>query len=137
MIQPVGSIVELVFVTHDAEKSARRWTHDLRAGPFYLGEYTIPYLYKGVERPVQLKFAGGYTGSMLIELVQPDDEPSVFRDHLNERAHEHAEVGIVVHDEDALGGGWHGCAQCKSLHSARVMTLLHARDDAYSPPEPR
>ena len=82
MIQPVGSIFELVFVTHDAEKSARRWMHDLRVGPFYLGEYTIPYLFKGVQRDVHVKFAGGYSGSMLIELVQPDDGPSVFRDHL-------------------------------------------------------
>ncbi|WP_372526644.1 hypothetical protein [Piscinibacter sp.] len=65
--------------------SARRWAHDLRVGPFFIGEYKIPYLYQGVERPVYVKFAGGYSGSMLIELVQPDDGPSVFRDHLNER----------------------------------------------------
>jgi hypothetical protein len=83
MLQPHGTIVELVFVTRDLNRSIEHWIHDLHAGPFYKGFLSIPYVYQGLERNIDTNFAGGFSGGLLIELVQPDEQPSVFRDHLD------------------------------------------------------
>jgi Glyoxalase/Bleomycin resistance protein/Dioxygenase superfamily len=87
-MQPEGSIIELCHVTRDLDAALRHWTHDLGAGPFFVFEVPVlpGQLYYGEPTEVAMRVGFGFSGGMLIELLQQtNDGASPFRDFLDER----------------------------------------------------
>jgi hypothetical protein len=85
-IQPEGSILELCQVVTDMDAAIDHWTQVIGAGPFYV--FDIPALpgqkYRGAPTAVDLRIAFGFSGGLLIELLQQtNDVPSVFREMLD------------------------------------------------------
>jgi hypothetical protein len=87
-MQPDGSIIELCHVTRDLDAALLHWTHDLGAGPFFVFEVPVlpGQLYYGEPTQVAMSVGFGFSGGMLIELLQQtNDGASPFLDFLAER----------------------------------------------------
>lgn len=87
MIQPPGSILQTAYVVRDLERAVLEWARVLKAGPFFVGDFKVPgQLYRGRPATTHIRAANGYSGAMMIELIQPlDDEPSIFNEVLATR----------------------------------------------------
>ena len=88
MLQPEGSIIELCHVVADMDAAIAHWTAMLNAGPFFVGEMRFPegHRYRGTPAMLAIRVAFGFSGGLLIELVQPlDGDRSVFSEALAER----------------------------------------------------
>jgi hypothetical protein len=88
MIQPPGSILELCHVTRDMDRAIAHWTQVMGAGPFFV--FDVPAMpgqtHRGAPSSIDLRIAFGFSGGLLIELLQPlNDTPSVFREILDSR----------------------------------------------------
>jgi hypothetical protein len=88
MLQPPGSIIELCHVVADLEASIAHWVEIFGAGPFYAGEMRFPnaHFYRGRETELAIKVGFGFSGGLLIELVEPlEGDVSVFGEVLTKR----------------------------------------------------
>src|ERR1700712_581281 len=88
MLQPTGSIIELAHVVADMDAAIAHWTGTLKAGPFFVGEMRFPegHRYRGEPAMLAIRVAFGFSGGLLIELVQPlDGDRSVFAELLAAR----------------------------------------------------
>ena len=84
-MQPEGSIVELCHVVEDLDKALVHWTRDLGAGPFFVFDVPVlpGQLYYGEPTAVAMRVGFGFSGGVLIELLQQtNDGASPFRDFL-------------------------------------------------------
>lgn len=89
MMQPQGSVLELCQVVRDLEPALAHWTQTIGAGPFFV--FDVPVLpgqmYRGKPTEVSMRVAFGFSGGLLIELLQQtNDGPSVFKEMV-ERTH--------------------------------------------------
>ncbi len=73
MLQPPGSIIELAHVVADMDAAIAHWTTALTAGPFFVGEmrFAEGHRYRGQPAMLAIRVAFGFSGGLLIELVQP------------------------------------------------------------------
>ena len=88
MLQPPGSIIEICHVVADLDAALSHWTSVLRAGPFFTGEMRMEdgHRYRGKPATLAIHVAFGFSGGLLIELVQPlPGDQSVFAEALAER----------------------------------------------------
>lgn len=84
-MQGEGTIVELCHVTRDLDAALRHWTQDLGAGPFFVFDVPVlpGQLYYGEPTQVSMRVGFGFSGGVLIELLQQtNDGASPFRDFL-------------------------------------------------------
>lgn len=86
MMQPKGSVMELCQVVRDMDRALDHWTKAIGAGPFFV--FDVPVLpgqtYRGAPTEVSMKVAFGFSGGLLIELLQQSNEtPSVFSEMLD------------------------------------------------------
>jgi len=87
-MQPEGSIIELCHVTRDLDAALLHWTRDLGAGPFFVFDVPVlpGQLYYGKSTEVSMRVGFGFSGGVLIELLEQTNEgASPFRDYLEER----------------------------------------------------
>src|SRR5690606_1258129 len=87
-IQPEGSILELCQVTDDMDAAIAHWTGLFGAGPFYV--FDVPAMpgqtHRGQPSSIDLRIAFGFSGGLLIELLQQtNDAPSVFREMIESK----------------------------------------------------
>jgi hypothetical protein len=84
-MQTDGAIIELCHVTRNLDAALVHWTRDLGAGPFYVFDVPVlpGQLYYGAPTAVSMRVGFGFSGGMLIELLeQTNDGASPFRDFL-------------------------------------------------------
>ena len=82
-MQPDGSIIELCHVTRDLDAALLHWTRDLGAGPFFVFDVPVlpGQLYYGQPTEVSMRVGFGFSGGVLIELLeQTNAGASPFRD---------------------------------------------------------
>lgn len=87
-MQTDGTILELCHVTGDLDAALEYWSGALQAGPFFVFDVPVlpGQLYYGRPTEVSMRVAFGFSGGMLIELLQQtNDGASPFRDFLNDR----------------------------------------------------
>ena len=88
MLQPPGTIIELCHVVADMDAAIAHWSGTLKAGPFFVGDmrFTEGHRYRGVPAVLAIRVAFGFSGGLLIELVQPlGGDDSVFSEVLERR----------------------------------------------------
>jgi hypothetical protein len=88
MIQPEGSVIEICHVVDDMDAAIAHWTGIMNAGPFYVGDMRMEqgHRYRGTPSLFNARIGFGFTGGVLIELVQPlDGDESVFTEALKTR----------------------------------------------------
>ncbi len=84
-MQPKGTILELCQVVGDMDKALDHWTRVIGAGPFFV--FDVPVLpgqkYRGQPTEVAMRVGFGFSGGLLIELLQQtNDTKSVFSEIL-------------------------------------------------------
>jgi Glyoxalase/Bleomycin resistance protein/Dioxygenase superfamily len=87
-VQAEGAIIELCHVTTDLDAALLHWTRDLGAGPFFVFDVPVlpGQLYYGNPTKVSMRVGFGFSGGVLIELLQQtNDGASPFLDFLGER----------------------------------------------------
>ncbi|MCP5397165.1 MAG: VOC family protein [Sphingomonadaceae bacterium] len=102
--QPLGGVVQTAFVVEDIHASIRHYQADCAAGPFFLLDHFLQpgQTYRGTESTADVTIAMGYVGHMLVELIQPlDQNPSVYKEVIEQRGYGFHHWGIGVHDTDA------------------------------------
>ena len=102
--QPLGGVAQTAFIVPDLQAAIRRWTADMRAGPFFvLPHFLVPgQTYRGAESTADITIAMGFAGHMLIELIQPlDNNPSVYRETIALRGYGFHHFGLACADVDA------------------------------------
>ena len=87
-MQADGTIIELCHVTRDLDAALLHWTRDLGAGPFFVFDVPVlpGQLYYGQPTEVSMRVGFGFSGGVLIELLQQTNSgASPFRDFLDTR----------------------------------------------------
>ncbi|MDB5686569.1 MAG: methylmalonyl-CoA mutase [Rhizorhabdus sp.] len=111
-MQPNGSILELCQVVRDIDKAVAHWTQVLGAGPFFV--FDVPVLpgqiYRGHPTEVAMRVAFGFSGGLLIELLQQTSpSASVFTEMLDEKGEGYHHVMLRGdYDADAARLSGHG-----------------------------
>ncbi|GFE75688.1 MULTISPECIES: VOC family protein [unclassified Novosphingobium] len=104
-MQPNGSILELCQVVRDMDRALDHWTRVIKAGPFFV--FDVPVLpgqiYRGEPTQVALKVAFGFSGGLLIELLQQTNErPSVFTEMLDRSGEGYHHVMLRIPYEEGV-----------------------------------
>lgn len=101
---PRGGVIQLAYTVPDLRAAIDFWIRDLKAGPFFLfgawsGENPV---YRGEPSKTAVEIAMGFSGHMLIELMQPlDDHPSVYKEQIGRTGHGFHHFGRASADVDA------------------------------------
>ncbi len=83
MSQPPGAIMTIAYLVDDLDAALKYWTEDIHAGPFFVAErFNIENgLYRGQPNNPNITVALGYSGGLLIALLQTKDEgPSIYQE---------------------------------------------------------
>lgn len=138
-MQNEGAIIELCHVTRDLDEALIHWTRDLGAGPFFVFDVPVlpGQLYYGEPTQVSMRVGFGFSGGVLIELLQQtNDGASPFRDFLKEREEGLHHI-MPRTDFDAayarLEGAGHKVAYSGTMPSGERFCLFdtRARNGAY------
>jgi len=135
--QPIGGVVQTAFVVADIHASIAHFQRDCGAGPFFLLDHFLGegQVYRGQPSTADVAIAMGYMGHMQIELIQPlDNEPSVYRETIEQRGHGFHHFGIAFEDVDAalpdyLGRG-HTLAFRAQVPTGGSVAYLESADPA-------
>ncbi|MFN3554189.1 MAG: VOC family protein [Novosphingobium meiothermophilum] len=104
--QPMGGIIQTAFVVEDVHASIAHFQRDCGAGPFFLLDHFLgpDQFYRGAPSTADVAIAMGFAGHMQIELIQPlDENPSVYRETIEQRGYGFHHFGIACADvDDAL-----------------------------------
>ncbi len=101
--QPMGGVIQTAFVVEEIHASIAHFQRDCAAGPFFLLDHFLGdgQVYRGAQSTADVAIAMGFVGHMQIELIQPlDDNPSVYRDTIEERGYGFHHFGVACEDVD-------------------------------------
>ena len=132
-MQPSGTVLELCQVVKDIDAALDHWTNTIGAGPFFV--FDVPVLpgqrYRGQPTEVSMRVAFGFSGGLLIELLQQtNDTPSVFTEMLDARGHGYHHVMLrVPYDEGfaRLTERGHAVAFSGAMPSGERFSLFDTR----------
>jgi len=102
--QPFGGIMQTAFVVEDIHASMAHFQRDCGAGPFFVLDHFLGegQIYRGSKSTTDVTIAMGFAGHMQIELIQPlDNNPSVYRETIEQRGYGFHHFGIACADVDA------------------------------------
>jgi hypothetical protein len=113
--QRAGQIVQMAYVVQHMRPAIDWWIRDGKAGPFFLlDSFTgSEQRYRGQPSKADVSIAMGFAGHMMIELIQPkDNEPSVYKEIIDQRGYGFHHIGIAFEDVEAErvayeGRGYH------------------------------
>jgi hypothetical protein len=119
MLQPPGSIIELCHVVADMQAALKHWTQVQGAGPFFVGDMHIAeHRYRGERAPLAIKVAFGFSGGLLIELIEPlPGDSSVFTEVLNKRGPGYHHVMLRMDFDE-------GCKRLKAAGHAVALESM-------------
>ncbi len=83
MSQPPGTIMQIAYLVDDLDTALKYWTEDIHAGPFFVAERLSINngLYRGQPNNPDISVALGYSGGLMIALLQAnDDELSIYQE---------------------------------------------------------
>ncbi len=132
-MQPRGSILELCQVVRDMDRALDHWTRVMGAGPFFV--FDVPVLpgqiYRGQSTQVAMKVGFGFSGGLLIELLQQtNDGPSVFTEMLDSHGETYHHVMLrIPYDEGVqrLSGEGYAMAFSGAMPSGERFALFDTR----------
>lgn len=132
-MQPKGTVLELCQVVRDIDKALEHWTKTVGAGPFFV--FDVPVLpgqrYRGQPTEVSMRVAFGFTGGLLIELLQQtNDGKSVFTEMLDQQGDSYHHIMLrLPYDEgvERLSGQGHEIAFSGQMPSGERFCLFDTR----------
>lgn len=134
--QPEGGIIQTAFVTDDIRRSMADMTRLLGIGPWFLFEdFQIDELqHRGAPADFHITLALGNSGHMQYELIQPlDQQPSVYRETVEQRGWGFHHHGIGARDFDAACEGYRAAGFEMALYGVVAVGARAAYFDTSSP----
>jgi Glyoxalase/Bleomycin resistance protein/Dioxygenase superfamily len=107
--QKVGQVIQMAYVVEDIYDAIDWWVKYANTGPwFVLDSFTGPgHIYRGAPSTADVAIAMGFAGNMCIELIQAkDDNPSVYKEIIDQRGFGFHHIGIAVADTAAALPGY-------------------------------
>jgi Glyoxalase/Bleomycin resistance protein/Dioxygenase superfamily len=101
--QPEDGIIQMAYVVEDIRRAMDQWVEQLHAGPWFLFEHFtgVDPSYRGGPSEADVAIAMGFSGHMMIELIQPNDNaPSVYRETIEKRGYGFHHWGVGSKDFD-------------------------------------
>ncbi|MGB8417841.1 VOC family protein [Paraburkholderia sp.] len=83
---PLDGIIQIAFVVDDIHAAMPRYASELRVGPWFLAEHFAleKFSYRGAPATPDISLCLGFSGSMMIELIQQNcTSPSPYIDEAN------------------------------------------------------
>lgn len=102
--QDVGKIIQTAYVVKDIHAAINWWIASANTGPWFLLDNFLAddQVYRGQKSTADVSIAMAFAGSMCIELIQPlDDNPSVYKELIDQRGYGFHHIGLAVADVDA------------------------------------
>lgn len=102
--QEVGRLIQTAYVVKDIRAAIDWWVTSAQTGPWFLLDHFLAddHVYRGQKSKADVAIAMGFAGSMCIELIQPlDDNPSVYKETVDQRGYGFHHLGVAVADVDA------------------------------------
>jgi len=102
--QDIGRIIQTAYVVKDIHAAIDWWVTSAQTGPWFLLDHFLAedHVYRGKKSTADVAIAMGFAGSMCIELIQPlDDQPSVYKETVDQRGYGFHHLGLAVADVDA------------------------------------
>ena len=102
--QDIGRIIQTAYVVKDIHTAIDWWVRSAQTGPWFLLDHFLAddHVYRGQQSTADVAIAMGFAGSMCIELIQPlDDQPSVYKETVDQRGYGFHHLGLAVADVDA------------------------------------
>ncbi len=119
--QPIGGVAQTAFVVPDLHAAIEGWVTNFKAGPFYVLPHLLApgQIYRGGESRADVTLAMGFSGHMLIELIQPlDDHPSVYKESIDARGPGFHHLGIACTDVDAASAEYQSRGYVEAYRAA-------------------
>ena len=122
-------IHQIALVVKDVEKAVERYSSVLGLGPFRRLELDMPEANsQGGKRPMRAKLAFARAGAVELELIEPGEGDSFYREFLEAKGESMHHVGIRVTDiENAVSG--FGALGIGVLQSGRTEHIAFAYMD--------
>jgi hypothetical protein len=102
--RPRGAVIQMAYVVKDIRAEIAYWTRDLKVGPWFLIEHWsgVNPTYRGAPASAKLSIAMAFSGDMMIELLQPEDnEPSLYREVIERRGYGFHHIARSCDDVEA------------------------------------
>lgn len=102
--QPLGAVCQYAYIVEDIHQAMKDYGAVLNVGPWFLvGPFTPPAgLYRGQPTKMELMLANGFSGHVMIELLQQvNDEPSVYKETIAKRGYGFHHYAITSTNFDA------------------------------------
>ena len=102
--QEVGRVIQTAYVVKDIRAAINWWITSANTGPWFLLDNFLAddHVYRGTKSTADVSIAMAFAGSMCIELIQPlDNNPSVYKETVDQRGYGFHHIGVAVHDVDA------------------------------------
>lgn len=98
------TIFQLAYVVADIDAAIAHWSKRMGVGPFFVLRHPAydEQTYKGARTNPDVSLAFAYSGETNIELIQlHDDQPSVYRDFVEQHGHGLQHLGAMSDDIEA------------------------------------
>jgi Glyoxalase/Bleomycin resistance protein/Dioxygenase superfamily len=100
---PMGGVVQMAYTVQDIRAAIDEWTSRLSVGPWFLLEHFTGERprYRGRPSRADVAIAMSFSGSMNIELIQPNDaHPSVYKETIDAAGYGFHHWGVASADVD-------------------------------------
>lgn len=121
MARQFGRLTQLGYVVRDLDRAMNYWIRTLGVGPFFVvSELVIPEIvYRGKTQPLTMSFAYSHSGGVQIELVAYSEQPSIFKEAIQQGLKGVHHLGYMVDDFAAAIR----CAQAGGLEPIQSGTF--------------
>lgn len=102
--QPDDGVMQMAYTVSDIDAAIGHWVETLGVGPWFMLDAFcgINPMYRGSPGTSTVKLAMSFAGHMNVELIQPnDDEPSVYKEHIDVHGHGFHHFGVATGDYEA------------------------------------
>jgi methylmalonyl-CoA/ethylmalonyl-CoA epimerase len=102
----IGEIYQIGIVVHDVTMAVERYWKTLGVGPWHIYRIEPPILQdvtiRGKPVEISMRVALAHSGPVQLELIEPLDGPSIYREFLTERGEGLHHIQSRVEDPDAM-----------------------------------
>ncbi len=155
---PLEDVAQICIIVPDIERAVRHWWEMFGVGPWHIYTYGKPLVERmtrdGEPTEYKMKVALSYIGSMRIELIEPLEGDTVYREFVEEHGYGIHHIGVLTEDMeeslrkaeeagfrmtmDGAGFGPDGDGHYAYLDTERVINTtieLIERPEGREPPE--
>ncbi|MFN8679941.1 VOC family protein [Paracoccus sp. P2] len=141
MSRHYGTLFQHGYVVPDADAAAHDWAGRMGVGPFFVYPVPIPFQVlkiwgEPVSAQVHKRVLMGYTGPVQIELIEPTDAASPYRDFLERRGAGLQHFGFLCDDFEAQLAAAEARGMIRAIEGHQALSRMCYLCDPADPDAP-